>query len=186
MDGKGYPDVDGVPASWMPRGASAWDVAYVVDGKQLAAETYTVSDADRTLTIRTQLTGTAPVDMVLTRRGQGRGLTGTWEGKLLPPQFDFELAPDGTDGVLYRIVPGFEVRARLDGSPSPMIGPLVWRPIMASFTRSGPRALRTVQKDGDKVTLDARIVPSTDGKTLTVSGTGEGGAERTWIFVRLK
>jgi hypothetical protein len=129
----------------------------------------------------------SPVESVFTRQGgSGTGLTGEWQGKLLPPPLELEVKGDAIDGVLFGIPGAFEVRGRFDGKRHPMTGPMVTRPSSASFIRSGPRSFRSIQYEGTKQMLDATFTVSDDGRTLTEAGIAEGGVKRTWVFDRVK
>ena len=187
FDGRGYETPDDSTATWTARSADAWDVAYEVKGKNVATERFTLSSDGQVITSLYVFGGTKPVEATFTRSPAERsGLSGTWRGKFVPPPFTLEIQPDGDDGLICRAVDGFEVKARIDGKPYPMTGPLVARPLTASFTRPGRHTLRTVQKEGDKVMLDAVISVSEDGRTLTTAGVGEGGVKRRWVFDRVK
>jgi predicted secreted protein len=60
------------------------------------------------------------------------------------------------------------------------------RPSTASFTRSGHRSFRTIQKECETQIIDATLTVSDDGRTLTDEATAEGGVRRTWVLDRVQ
>jgi hypothetical protein len=118
---------------------------------------------------------------------------GTWKfdpaksnlGKVQIPPFDLEIVRNGADGLIVRFVGMFESTAKFDGKPYPMTGSVPPK-ATASFTQTGPRAFRMVQKQDATTMLDVTLTVSADGKTLTQSGVENSGQKMAWVFERIK
>jgi hypothetical protein len=160
--------------------------AVVMDGKTLPTEHYLLSADGRTLTSRsTTQTDRGPTDqaVTLTRAGSGAGLVGSWTGKLQLAPFVLEIAPQSSNGLIFRVPGVFESQGQFDGKPNPMTGPMAQKGSTASFTRIDSRSFKTKQVDPNS-TLEATNSVSADGKTLTEAGKTNIGTMRRWVFER--
>ena len=186
-DGKGYPDPYGASVTWREVKSTEWEAKYAMNGKQVGVEHYVLSADGKTLDMKGTLqTDKGPVEQTATYRrvADGSGLIGRWSGgKLQLSPFTLEIAPNGGDGLIFRIQGVFESRAKFDGKPYPVTGPMAQPKSTATFTRVDPRSFKTTQVDPSG-TLTATVTVSADGKTLTEAGQLESGTKRTWVFDR--
>ena len=186
IDGKSHQDPYGMSAVWTQQGPRRWRVITTANGKQVAVETYDLSPDGRSLTDHVEApTMNQTQDITMTRVGGGDGLTGTWKGNFRQSAFDLDIQPTDAGGLIYRLQGAFEVTAMFDGKPAPMTGPLLVNPLTAAFTRVDPSSFRTLQKEGERTTADLTLTASSDGKTLTMTGTNEAGKVSA-LFTRKK
>jgi hypothetical protein len=186
-DGKTYPDPYGASVTWREVSANEWGVTYAMSGKQVGIERYVMSPDGKSLEMKGTLqTGKGPVEQSTTfhRAGGGSGLVGRWSGgKLQLSPFMLEIVPNGEDGLIFRIPGVFESRAKFDGKPYPLTGPVTQQKSTATFTRVDARSFKMTQVDPSG-TLSATVTVSADGKTLTEAGQTQSGTKRTWVFGR--
>jgi hypothetical protein len=188
MDGKSYPTSQPpVTEVWRQVATTTWEVTSAVDGNRVAVDTYTLSADGKTLT------DTGKPDDPSTpgggyaeyhRAGGGTGLTGTWKGTARQEPFTLQIAPNENDGLIYRVVGGFEVKGRFDGKPYPMTGPMVGTGSTATFSKTGQRSfvMRQLESKEPPFTVTASVSP--DGELLTVVGKGGSVKKRVWVFDR--
>lgn len=186
MDGRGYREPYGSTVTWKQLTDHSWDAAYVLNAKPITTEHYVLSADGKTMTVRSAIqTDHGPAEQITTfnRDGAGTGLVGRWTGAIQMSPFVLEITPQPNDGVFFRVSGAFESKARFDGKPYPMTGPLAQKGSTASFTRVDARSFKTTQVD-PTVTMEATITASADGKTLTEIGKLTSGITRKWVFDR--
>ena len=97
--------------------------------------------------------------------------------------FDLEILPNGSDGLLFRVVDIFEAKGRFDGKPNPVSGPQAAMSTTLAFTRIDQRTFKMEEQVEGKPTFEATVSVSQDGKTLTEKGSASG-VKRLWVFER--
>jgi len=186
MDGKSYPTADPrVTEVWKQQNPTTWEVRTAIEGKATFVDVYTLSADGKTLTdtgkaVEKEQAGNGSA--VFHRAGGGTGLAGTWNGKVKQDPFTLVIEPHESDGLIFRVPTGFEVKAHFDGKPYPMTGRLSAKST-AAFTKTGPRSFETRQVTPDRPLFTATVSVSADGKTLTENAK-IGDGKRVWVFDR--
>ncbi len=184
-DGKDYPNPWGGTGAWKAVNAATWTVEQKINGKLITTDTLALSSDGKTLTVNSK--GTKPngetMDdtTVLERVSGGPGLAGKWKTKNMKTSSPdvMELTPSGTDGLVIKIVDlGLSCDAKLDGKDYPCSGPTVAAGWTVTLAKSGPRGFdMTTKKDG-KALYKSTYSVSSDGKTMTESGSATGVNEK--------
>jgi hypothetical protein len=164
-----------------------WEATYESKGRIIGRERFSISPDGKTLTDTSTFVQSGKevkASAVMNRVGSGSGLMGTWKSEQIKMDpFDLEIVPNGSDGLLFRIVDIFEAKGRFDGKPNPVSGPQAAKSTTLAFTRIDQRTFKMEERIEGKPTFEATVSVSDDRQTLTETGTG-GNVKRVWVFER--
>jgi len=184
-DGKDYPAIFGQTAAWKRMDANTWEITDKLNGKYLSTDKLTVSADGKSLTLNMKgpkPNGGTMDDTVEYQRVSGdRGLAGKWKTKNFKSSSPevMELAASGEDGLKLTIV-DFQLtcEAKFDGKDYPCTGPTIASGWTMSVNKSGPRTIDITNKQNGKPLYLVSMTVSSDGKTLTETGSAVGVNEK--------
>lgn len=160
-------------------------------GKELSQADWTLSNGDKTLTIREY--GTRPdgekFDGTSTyaRVSGTRGLPGEWKSSSVkmgnPATYTFKMGPGDQ---LSWDIPAIKGKwtGKMDGSDVHPKGPTVPETLTLAVTRQGERTLAMTQKLQGKTVYTGTYTVSDDGKTMTVAGKNAKGEVSRQVWER--
>jgi hypothetical protein len=161
-------------ASWKKTGDKSWEETDIVNGRLDAKITWTLSDADKTLTVRA--TGDKPgggsfdETSIYVRTAGTQGLAGKWKDKEFKGSSPSLLTMSDTENGLRVDEPAFKLKAeaKFDGKPGSVEGPTI--PPGASFvlTRTGARSFKMTRIQNGKPFDTSTWTVSPDGKAMIV------------------
>ena len=176
-NGKEQPSLYGRVVSWKQVDPNTWERTTKMRGNVLNESTLTTSADAKSLTETTK--GTRPdgeafeSTTVYDRVGEGSGPLGTWKSKSvkMSAPASFDIGENGTDGIAFNI-PAMKAQCLLkfDGKDYPAAGPTVPEGLTLAATKAGDRAFTLTQKIKGKPLFKSTYEVSTDGKTLTTTG----------------
>lgn len=161
------------------------------NGKELSQADWTLSNGDKTLTIRDY--GTRPDGekfddtSTYTRVSGTSGLAGEWKTSAVklanPTAYRMSIRKDGQ---MNWDIPELKAtwRGKTDGSDVRPTGPTVPESLTLAVTRQGPRALAMTQKLQGKTVYTGTYTVSDDGKTMRAVGRNAKGETVTQVWER--
>jgi hypothetical protein len=184
-DGKDVMTPWGMTIAWKAVDGTTWQTTEKTNGKVIASSTLKVSADGKMLTVNTKRVkgdgGAANDSMNFERVSGGPGLAGKWKTKNLKTSSPetLSLTAKGSDGLNISLGnEGGVCDAKFDGKDYPATGPVWpagWTCIIA---KSGANAVDlTWRKDG-KDMYKSKLTASSDGKTLTETGSAAGVNEK--------
>jgi hypothetical protein len=183
-DGSSFTTPMGTERTFLKTG----DDSYTATSKKgaLLLRTTTIKVSSDGKTLMEESKGTKPngdnFDDTFTyiRTSPGTGLIGDWKStkvNLSSPN-SLTIQTDNTDGVtLVLSAIKATCQAKWGGKDFPATGPTVSDGITLALSKSGPSGFKMVEKSKDKVIVIAHYRLSSDGKTMTTSGTNGQGKE---------
>jgi len=184
-DGKDYDGMFGSKMSWKVLNDGEWEATNKMGDKVLSTETYKVSADGKSLELVSKGTSPAgtPFDNSVTyqRMSGTSGMAGKWKTKkmkLSSPQ-TIELVASGGDGLTF-LMPDQKIvcEAKLDGKSYPCSGPDLPPNTSVVFKKAGPNAFNADITIGGKLMYQSKYAGSSDGKTLTETGSAAGTSEK--------
>jgi hypothetical protein len=184
-DGKDYPTPWGVTVSWKNIDANTWETSEKVNGKLVSTSTLKVSPDNKTLAVdskRAKATGEASNDSIVLNRVSGdSGLVGKWKTKnfKMSSPTTVDIAAKGAEGLTLTYVDEKGIcDAMFDAKDHPARGPM-WPPgWTCSISKNGARGFDLAWKKDGKPMYKTTLTVSSDGKTLTESGSAAAVNER--------
>ena len=184
-DGKDNMTPWGMTIAWKTIDPHTWETTEKANGKVTATSTASLSSDGKTLTIDSKRAkadgGTSDDSVTFQRVSGGPGLTGKWKTKNLKSSSpeSLILSVKGTDGLTIALGnAGATCDAKFDGKDYPATGsmwPAGWTCMVA---KSGARAVDVTWKKDGRDMYKSTLAASSDGKTLTESGSAVGVNEK--------
>jgi len=186
VDGKDYPTPWGTTSAVKAVDANTWEATDRANGKVLSTSTLKLAADGKTLTMdskRMKASGEASNDsMVYQRVSGGPGLAGKWKTKNMKSSSPgvMDVAAHGSDGLMLKYVDeNATCDAKLDGKDYPATGTM-WPPgWTCAIAKNGERGFDVTWKKDGKLMFKSAFAVSSDGHTLTESGTAPGTSEKT-------
>ncbi len=185
IDGKDYPALLGQTAAWKRVDKTTWETSTKLSGKVISTTTSTLSADGATLAMEAKGPkpggGSFDDTIVFQRTSGGPGLPGTWKTTNVkssaPPII--EIAASGQDGLTLRIA-DFQATgdAKFDGKDYPFAGPTIPAGMTFAVQKTGPLSFEMTQKQNGKALYQDTFAVSSDGKTLTDTGSAFGVSEK--------
>jgi len=183
LDGLDKPVHSGYTSSWRQLDGETWSAVTKLNGQLVSTNQFRLSSDHHTLTMTStgpRTDGTTFHDaLTYLRTASGSDLTGLWKGKNAPPSQEqiIEFVRHDDDG-LTLLLPAIEGKceAKLDGRDYPLTGPTMPSGATMSLTRTGPRSIRMVQKQGPATISTSTLTVSSDGQSLTESVLGRANS----------
>jgi hypothetical protein len=184
-DGKDNMTPWGMTMAWKEAGPNTWEMTEKTNGKVSATATVKLSSDGKMLTVDSKRVkadgGTSQDAMTFERVSGGPGLAGKWKTKNLKTSSPetLTLTPKGTDGVMISVGnAGGVCDAKFDGKEHPAKGPMWpsgWTCVVA---KDGTHGISLTWKKDGKDMYKSTLVASSDGKTLTETGSPAGVNEK--------
>jgi hypothetical protein len=179
LDGQDRPTHSGYTSSWRQVDNQTWSAVTKLNGQLVSTNQFRLSSDRHTLTMTStgpRTDGTTFHDtLTYVRTSKEPDLIGLWKGKNAPPSQEqiIEFVRRDDDGLtlLFPAIHG-ACEAKLDGRDYPLTGPTMPSGATMSLTRTGPRSIRMVQKQGPQTIAASTLTVSSDGTTLTESVQG--------------
>jgi hypothetical protein len=183
-DGKDNMTPWGMTLAWKAAGPNTWDFTEKTNGKVTATGTVKISADDQTMTMESKRMkadgGTSNDSMTFQRVSGGPGLAGKWKTRNLKtssPQ-TVSLTPT-SDGVTISLGnEGGVCNAKFDGKDYPASGPVWPAGWTCVIAKEGDRGLDLTWKKDGKDMYRSMLTVSSDGKTLTETGSAAGSNEK--------
>jgi hypothetical protein len=175
----------GMTVAYKAAGANTWETTEKTNGKVTSTGTLKLSPDGKTLTMDDKRLkadgGTSNESMIFQRVSGGPGLAGKWKTKNLKSNAPetMSLTPKGSDGLSILLGnEGAVCDARFDGKDYPITGPVWPSGWTCAISRKGERGLGLTWKKDGKVMYQETMAVSSDGKTLTETGSAAGVNEK--------
>jgi hypothetical protein len=184
VDGKDYPVMPGITASWKQVDPSTWE-RVTKQGAMTVTSLLKISGDGKTLTVKA--TGKKPnggnfeENATMERVSGGPGLAGQWKStKVQASTENWEISANGDDGLTMKIVDYNAVCSlKFDGKDYPCTGPTLPKNFTLSAKRTNPRTFEMSEKIDGKVVFGDVFTVSADGKTMMDEGAAPGSTEKT-------
>ncbi len=184
-DGKDNMTPWGITLAWKPVNAKTWEVAEKTNGKVTNTSTVKLSADGKALTVdsrRVKADGGISNDSIAFQRvSGGPGLAGKWKTKNLKTSSPetLNLTPKGSDGLTISLGnTGGVCDAKFDGKDYPAKGPVWPSGWTCVIAKNGARGLNLTWKKDGKDMYKSVLTASSDGKTLTETGSAAGVNEK--------
>jgi hypothetical protein len=185
IDGSEYPALFGDTAAWKSIDANTWEVTNKLNGKLLGTDTYKLAADGQSLTVNSK--GPKPAggtfdDTITFQRIFGTsGIIGKWKTKNFkssaPDVMEFVAA--GADGMAFNIIDQQAVcNLKFDDMDYPITGPTMPPNMTLAIKKSGARAFDATVKLGGKALYRSTFTVSSNGKTLTETGSAVATGEK--------
>jgi len=176
-DGKEYPAVFGMTATWKQIDPVTFETVDKMNGKVISTDTTKISADGKSMTVESK--GTKPNgesfdDTVAFQRvSGGPGMAGKWKTAQVkvgsPGVMEFSAA--GSDGLTLTLSDyQATCTAKFDGKDYPATGPQVPPGFTLAIRKTGARSFEMIEKDHGKDLYKVEYTVSADGKTLTEIG----------------
>ncbi len=186
LDGQEYPTPDGGTTAWTVTSADVWDVTNRMNGK--VAGTFHLARKGDMLSVSGKAIkadgGTAEFTASYKRTSGEAGLVGKWVStEVKPPITVLDITASGAEGVVIKDDTGAILSGQFDGNDNPTQGRMAGSKYTAAFKKTGANSFEVTTKlDGKPMYVDVYSL-SSDGKTLTVSGTPSNAKQETYKIV---
>lgn len=177
----------GMTMAWKTVDSKAWEVTEKTNGKVTATSMLTLAPDGKMLTVDSKRIkadgGTSDESMSFTRVSGASGLVGKWRAKLLKSSSPetISLTPTAEGVTISMGNEGGTCTGKFDGKDYPATGPMWPSGWTCVIAKSGARGIAlTWRKDG-KDMYKSTVVASSDGKTLTESGSAAGVNEKVTV-----
>ncbi|MEK7409659.1 MAG: hypothetical protein AAB225_31745 [Acidobacteriota bacterium] len=178
----------GMTVAWKPAGANTWEITEKTNGKVTCTSALKLSPDGRMLTLdaaRVKADGGTSNDSISFQRvSGGPGLAGKWKTSNLKTSSPetLSLTQKSSDGLTLSLGnAGGVCDAKFDGRDHPAAGPVWPSGWTCMIAKNGPRGLDLTWKKDGKEMYRTTLVVSTDGKTLTETGSAAGVNEKVRI-----
>jgi len=183
-DGKDNMTPWGMTVAWNELGPNNWEMTEKTGDKVTATSTLKLSSDGQKLTVnakRAKASGGSSEDSTVFQRvSGGPGLSGKWRTKNLKTNSPetLSLTPKGSDGLAIALGnEGAVCNAKFDGKDHPATGPVWPAGWTCVVSKSGARAVDVTWRKDGKDMYKSSLTASTDGKTLTETGSASGVSE---------
>jgi len=184
-DGKDVMTPWGMTMAWKEVDPKTWEVTEKTNGKVTATGTMRLSSDGKTLSMDSKRVkadgGTSHDSMTFERVSGGPGLAGKWKTRNLKTSSPetLTLTPKGSDGLTISVGnAGGVCDARFDGKDHPAKGPVWPAGWTCVIAKEGTNGIALTWKKDGKDMYKSMLVASSDGKTLTETGSAAGVNEK--------
>jgi hypothetical protein len=184
-DGKDNKTPWGVTIAWKAVDANTWEATEKTNGKVISTSTIKLSPDGKALTLNAKRVkadgGTSADTITFERVSGGPGLAGKWKTRNLKTSSPetLTLAAKGNDGLTISVGnAGGVCDAKFDGKDYPATGPVWPSGWTCVIAKNGARGVDLTWKKDGKNMYKSTLEASTDGKTLTETGSAAGVNEK--------
>ncbi len=175
----------GMTMAWKELAPGKWEITEKTGAKVTATSALSLSADGKALLLSTKRAkadgGVSDDSMTFQRVSGGPGLVGKWKTKILKTSSPetMSLTPSGSDGLAVSLGnEGAICDAKFDGKDHPAKGPLWPAGWACRIVRNGERAFDITWKRDGKDLYTSTLAASSDGKSLTETGSAVGTGEK--------